>query len=50
MISIRHSLPAGYGFCNYIACIMIGHCAQIDVPDQLALNPSLEPDYDYDLH
>ena len=47
---LRQSLPAGFGFSNYITCIAIGSCTQIDLPDQPTLSPSLESDYDYDLH
>lgn len=49
-VFIRHSLPAGYGFSHFFGCIVIGLCTQIDLPDQLALNPLLESDYDNDLH
>ena len=47
---IRHSLPAGDVFFHYFTCILIGPWDQIDLPDQLALSPSLESDHDYDLH
>ena len=48
--SLQHSPPVGYGFPCYFTCIVFGLCTRIDLPDQLALSPSLESDYDYDLH